>query len=112
MSSDEHHPSDCIRLVDALEKRMEKRMEDHSEKFEKHDQRLGLGDVGFAEVRKDIHAMTIAINALANDVKNAILSNRTNWWEEIVKAGVFWIVPVIGMAIFWAVIQSGSAGVK
>jgi hypothetical protein len=98
------HPTECGHRVDALERRVET----HSEKIERHDQRLSLGDVGFAEVRKDIHAMTAAIGNLANRVELAIAANQVNWAQEVGKALVFWLVPLIGGGILWAIVKSGA----
>lgn len=103
MSSD-HAATDCAPRMDALEKRID----GHSEKIERHDQRLSLGDVGFAEVRKDIHAMTAAISALSTEVKLAIAANQVNWGQEICKASIFWAVPLIGGGILWSIVHSGA----
>jgi len=100
----EHLPNECGHRVEALERRVD----DHSDKIEKHEQRLSLGDVGFAEVRKDIHAMTAAINQLASRVELAIAANQVNWAQETGKALVFWLVPLVGGAILWAIVHSGQ----
>jgi hypothetical protein len=85
-----------------------RRLDEHDVKIERHEQRLSLGDVGFAEVRKDIQAMTMAITNLANRVELAIAANQVNWSQEAGKACVFWIVPLVGGGLLWSIVHSGA----
>lgn len=87
---------------------LEKQGDNHADKIDRHNQRLSLGDVGFAEVRKDIHVMTEAIKNLASRVEIAIFVNQVNWMQEAGKSVVFWLVPLIGGGLLWSIVHSGA----
>ena len=55
-----------------------------------HDDRLSAGDVGFAEVRKDIHNLTEKVGAL---------TSAAYWLVGVILLGV---LSSVGGALIWA----------
>lgn len=65
-------------------------------KVEEHDKRLGAGDVGFAELRKDVATLTEKVSELI----------------AVLKWGAFGIIGFVataaGGALIWVLVQSGG----
>ena len=59
---------------------------------DKHTEQLSIGQVDFAEIRKDIQALTISIDAVLKKVNDS----SVNWVHECIKAFIFWIIPIAG----------------
>lgn len=83
MTHDCKHDSRILRLED--------RVDDH-------ERRLAQGDVGFAELRKDVGALTEKVGELTDTLKSAVR----------------WVLGTIGTVaaggIVWAIVQSGGKG--
>ncbi len=72
---------------------LELRVDEHSEriaklhdKADKHDSRLNSGDVIFAEVRKDIHALTSSVNTLVSTIQ--------------------WVAGIVGTSVILAIMAT------
>jgi hypothetical protein len=65
-------------------------------KVEEHDKRLGLGDVGFAELRKDVATLTEKVSELIGVLK----------W--CVFGVVGFVATTAGAAVIWVIAQSGG----
>jgi hypothetical protein len=69
------------------------------EKVERHDERLGAGDVGFAELRKDVATLTEKVGELIG----------------VLKWGAFGVLGFVGTTVgggaIWVIVQSGKAAV-
>lgn len=66
------------------------------EKVEEHDRRLGAGDVGFAELRKDVATLTEKVAELVGVLK----------WCAFGVIG--FVATTAGGALIWVVVQSGG----
>jgi hypothetical protein len=93
--------------------RNEQRISRLEVRVDEHDRRLSVGDVGFAEVRKDIQALTKAVNDAVAMVQRAALdAGNVNWGHEVLRAVINWGVPIIALAVIWAVVKSGAVTVS
>jgi hypothetical protein len=76
----------------------ETRLDRLETKVDDHDKRLAQGDVGFAEMRKDIGALTEKVSELIS----------------VLKSSVCWILGTVGTiatgAVVWALVQSYGKG--
>jgi septal ring factor EnvC (AmiA/AmiB activator) len=101
-----HPSSDCIQAdqVDRIDRRVE-RLE----------RRVGEGNVEFAELRKDISSLTLAIadlKALVDKVLEAALA-PSPFAAQIKAALLSWSVPAAIISILWLLAHSGQIpGVK
>jgi uncharacterized coiled-coil protein SlyX len=77
--------------------RLEQRADDHEERLDDHEKRLGQGDVGFAELRKDISALTEKVGDLVNAAK---------WLVALLVVGV---LGSAGGALVWALGRMGQS---
>lgn len=64
--------------------------------MEAHDQRLGAGDVGFAELRKDVVTLTEKVSELIGVFK----------W--VVFGIIGFVATTAGASLIWVVVQSGG----
>ena len=80
---------------------LERRIDDHSAKIEKHNDRLHQGDIV-------IDRLTTAVDRLTTTVEVAINASKPNWGQKVVEALIFWAVPVLGTAALWAIAKSGA----
>lgn len=80
-------PHDCTqdRRIGVLETRVDS-----------HDLRLSAGDVGFAEVRKDLHSLAEKVGAL---------TNAAYWLIGVV---IFGVLSTAGGVLIWALGQMGK----
>lgn len=90
------HKCDQSHRIYTLEVKQEKMLEE-----------LADGRVSFAELRKDIHAATRAIEEVVAQLKESRAQGVT---DKIRDAVIFWLVPVILSALSWAVFQSQFQG--
>lgn len=65
-------------------------------KVEEHDKRLGAGDVGFAELRKDVATLTEKVSELIGVLK----------WCVFGVLG--FVATTAGGAVIWVIVQSGG----
>lgn len=63
-----------------------------------HEKRLGAGDVGFAELRKDVANLTEKVGELTDSIKSAVR------WV------LGFIATAAGGGILWAIAQSAQKG--
>ena len=75
-------------------------------KTEELGRELSDGRVVFAELRKDIHAVTTAIENLAAQIQNA---PQVTALDKARDAAIFWLVPLALSGLFWAIVQSKEA---
>ncbi len=97
--SGEHRADPCCECHEALEKRVDghsDRIDKQDGKIETHDKRLSLGDVGFAEVRKDIQSLTEKVSSLLGAV----------WW--LVAAVFLGLLGAAGSALAWVFMHMGA----
>ena len=100
----DHEPADCGPRIDALERRVE----DHSSKIEKHGEMHNVSAVKDAESRKDIQSVVVALQTLTVRVEQVLANQGVNLWYEAQKAIIFWAVPICGSAFIWLIIHSGA----
>ena len=92
----------------ALEPRLcaaEKRADAQSMRLERTETALADGRVQFAEVRKDIQALTHALQALVTEVQTD-RATKPKAWDKIADAVIHWGVPLVLGALLWAIVQS------
>ena len=69
-----------------------------------HDVVLTDGKVEFASIKKDL-AQIMATQA---EIKLALANRTRDVWEQVVGAIIFWGVPALCTAAFWAIAKSGA----
>ena len=69
------------------------------EKVEDHDKRLGAGDVGFAELRKDVATLTEKVSELISVLKWCVFGI------------IGFVATAAGGALIWVIVQSGGKAV-
>ena len=90
------HKCDQSHRIYALETKQEKMLAE-----------LADGRVSFAELRKDIHAATKAIEEVVAQLKE---SRAQNIPDKIRDALIFWLVPLVGSGVLWAILQAKDSG--
>ena len=79
--------------------KLEDRVEKIEHKVEDHERRLGQGDIGFAELRKDVAALTEKVSELINVLK----------WCVFGVLG--FVATTAGGAVIWVIVQSGGKAI-
>lgn len=69
------------------------------------DKRLHEGDLGFLDMRKDVQALTKAVNDAVEQIK---ANSSVNWAHEVLRALINWGVPVGVLVLVWALVGSGA----
>jgi uncharacterized coiled-coil protein SlyX len=85
---------------------LEKRADEHSASIRKMNSDISEGRVLFAELKKDIFAVTKAINDLTVEVKAVNASKPTNM-DKAVDAAIHWLVPALIVAALWVFSKAG-----
>lgn len=83
----------------------EKRADAQSSRIERTESALADGRVQFAEVRKDIQALTSALQALVTEVQTDRAA-KPKAWDKIADAAIHWGVPLVLGALLWAIFES------
>lgn len=96
------HRCDQIHRLDKIERRLDK-----------HDALLSDGKSEFTAVRADIKYLTIAVEAMKNQLERVIASQAEAQkpvpiGTKIQDAIIFWAVPIVGGALLWAIMASGQ----
>jgi uncharacterized coiled-coil protein SlyX len=97
------HNDDCL-----LEPRLtaaEKRADAHSVRIERTETALADGRVQFAEVRKDLQALTSALQSLVTEVR-AERAAKPTFLNKVADAAIHWGVPLVLGGLLWAIVQS------
>ncbi len=98
MASSAHNtplPHDCSQ---------EYRLSKLEERLEAHHERLGAGDVGFAEVRRDI----AQVQATLARIEITLAEKQHNTLDQVKSAAIFWAVPLVGGGILYSIFKSGQ----
>lgn len=74
-----------------------------------HGTRLHQGDIGFVQIRGELHALTKAVNDAVEQMKTAA---SVNWGHEVLRAVINWGVPIAIIVLVWALVGSGAVAVK
>jgi len=72
------------------------------------DKRLHEGDLGFLDMRKDVQALTKAVNDAVEQIK---ANSGINWAHEILRSIISWGVPVGILVLVWALVGSGAVNI-
>ena len=83
---------------------LEKRADDQSNRLRDAETALHNGRVEFAEIRRDLAAIQLALAEL----KVQIAARPSDWPQKIVDALIFWAVPLVGGGILWSIFKSGQ----
>lgn len=100
----DHMPCD---IHDSRIGALEKRADEHSASIKKAETALSDGRVQFAELRKDIQAVTAAVRDLTDQLRREQAA-KPGRAEKIEDAAIHWGVPIVCAAILWAVVRSGG----
>ncbi len=65
---------------------------------------LHSGRVEFAEIKKDLAAIQLALAEL----KVQIAAKPGDWQQKIVDALIFWAVPLVCGGVLWSIVKSGQ----
>jgi len=74
-----------------------------------HGTRLHAGDIGFVQIRADLHALTTAVNDAVTQMKAA---SGFNWQHVVLSAIINWGVPAAIVLLVWGLASSGVVVVK
>lgn len=100
-----HRPSgEAQREHDSRILRIEETQEEHHEQLREHDAALHAGQVTFAEIRKDLAQIMLALAEL----KAQIAARPADIWSKVCDASVFWAVPLVLGSLLWAIVKSGQ----
>lgn len=83
-------------MIQHIDCKNESRLIKLENRMEAHDQRLGAGDVGFAELHKDVAILTEKISELIGVLK----------W--VVFGIIGFVATTAGASLIWVVVQSGG----
>ncbi len=82
----------------------ENRSDDHSDRIRDAELALQNGRVEFAEIKKDLAAIQLALAEL----KVQLAAKPSDWQQKIVDALIFWAVPLVAGGILWSIVKSGQ----
>lgn len=88
---------------------LEKSKDELKATISEHDKRLHAGDIGFVQIRADIHALTKAVNDAVAQMK---IQAGVCWPHEILRAVINWGVPAAIVILVWALAGSGVVAIK
>jgi hypothetical protein len=74
-----------------------------------HGTRLHQGDIGFVQIRADLHALTKAVTDAVEQMKAA---SGFNWQHQALSALINWGVPIAILILVWALVGSGAVPLK
>jgi hypothetical protein len=72
--------------------------------IERHSEELANGRVDFAEIRKDLQAITSVLQRLEGVVHSALSqfsATKFDVWDKVKESVIFWLVPLCGTAFLW-----------
>jgi len=84
--------------------RIEETQGEHQERLREHDTALNAGQVTFAEIRKDLAQIMLALAEL----KAQLAARPADLWTKVSDASVFWAVPLVLGSLLWAIVKSGQ----
>lgn len=83
---------------------LETRAEDHHGRIRDAETALHNGRVEFAEIKKDLAAIQLALAEL----KVQIAARPSDWQQKVVDALIFWAVPLVCGGVLWSIVKSGQ----